>query len=253
MLTQVLGRAKKDHPDLDIEEALRHAELGHEPIQGPLTVPLKPGASIEFPAAFVAASLFAITQGFPPHPAFTDYIASLDQRQEKGPPPLPPDTFYWHQDTDPRTVASARISHVVILHASAVRQRMIVYLEYFNASCIAVTLPYRGHEDVWRTYGVDILAGQKVEVEPDRAAFAARPWEASHPPDALPEDLGERIGRMVDASRPHKLRDCVTAVFDRHLRGRKPSQMSKEEVAIMLAEAEKVAAIFLGLWRPRRN
>lgn len=250
-LLQGLERARTQHPDLDVAAAMSLAERGYHPVNEFLTVTLEIGATVEFPAAFVAASLFALHHGFAPHPGFTDYVECLRQGQGEH-PPLPPDTFYWHHGPDPWKVTAATVPHVVVLHASAARKAMIVSLAYFNASCIAVTLPFQGETDEWRTHGVDVLTGKKADVVPDRGAFASRPWSASHAPEG-PDDLGERITRVVDASRPHKRAQCLIAAAERHRRGRTKSQMSEEEIAAMYSEVDEIlAAMVEGRLGPHR-
>ncbi|MBZ9647099.1 HNH endonuclease, partial [Sphingobium sp. 3R8] len=174
-LRTLLGRVRKRFPAFDIEAAvLQAAVVSTRP--GRLRGQLQIGPAVTFPAAFVAASIFAAHRSFEPHPQLRSYTCALKPLPD--PVPLPPNTFLWHQ---PRWFeVDAQVSHVLALIGDPVTGRMLAFVEYFNIASVAVVLPFSGSTAVRETYAVDVLTGNEAKVTIDEKALAALPWSASH-------------------------------------------------------------------------
>ena len=91
-LRTMLGQVKKKLPELDIEQFLQQAKPAQRIPVGAVTVQVKVGSEVTFPAAFVAASIFAAYNSFDVHSELQSYIQKLDQNAV--PVKMPPDTFY---------------------------------------------------------------------------------------------------------------------------------------------------------------
>lgn len=171
----LLGRIKAKNPAFDIDEAMKHAVLEHQWPDGLLHHQLQIGASVVFPAAFVAASIFAAYHKQNPHPLLKTYVSAFEASE----PTMPPDTFYF-MPGKPWISTSSEITHIVALITNASARQMFVYIELFNLACVGVLLPFEGQADVCETHGVDVLTGQEVPVQLDRTAVMSTPWVATH-------------------------------------------------------------------------
>lgn len=209
-LRTLLGRVKAKHPEFDIDEAIKHAVTVRNWPDGMLRGQLQIGPRVVFPALFVSASIFAVHQGYPPHPILRDYVSRFDPDD----PEMPPGTFYF---IPPRPWISApgEVTHIVALLASADRQEMLVYFELFNAAPVGILLPYAGTEDARATYAVDVLTGAEVQAVIDEEALADVPWQATH-------QLGEadfysftqeRIGHVIGVSQERAFNASTDALM----------------------------------------
>jgi hypothetical protein len=171
----LLGRVKANHPDFDIDEAMKHAVLEHQWPDGMLHHQLQIGPAVVFPAAFVAASIFAAHHGQKPHPQLKAYVASFDPDL----PSLPPDSFYFMPPKRWIT-APAEVTHILALAGDAATGRMLAYVELFNLDCVGVLLPFEGDHDFRAAYAIDVLAGKQVTAQIDEAALKSVPWAATH-------------------------------------------------------------------------
>lgn len=171
-----LGRVKAKIPSFDIDEAMTHAVVRRTWPDGVLHGRLQIGPGVVFPAIFVAASIFASYHGLDPHPALRSYVAGFDLEN----PVLPPDTFFFMPDR-PWFTAPGDVTHIVVLHANAAAQQMIVCIELFNVMTVGVVLPYEGRTvDRTESYAVDILTGTEVAVTADTSALAGMGFAATH-------------------------------------------------------------------------
>lgn len=174
-LRQLLGRAAKEIPELDIDEALAHAVKAQEWPEGMLHSEVQIGPASVWPSLFVGASIFAASQGCDVHPGLGKYVKAFDPDE----PELPPDTFYFAPEV-PWLAKGDAISHVVVLITDAARQRSLVYLEAFSTIGVGVVLPYSGSEEKTAVESVDVLSGARVEVAVDAARVRALDWVATH-------------------------------------------------------------------------
>lgn len=171
----LFGRVKTKYPALSVDECMKHAVLGHQWPDGMLHHQIQIGASVLFPFAFVAASIFAKLHNQASHPSLINYVKSFDPDV----PHLPPDTFYFMPNK--RWIsAAADVAHIVALATRAATHEMFVYIELFNIACVGVLLPYDGSVDVQETHAIDVLTGQEVTVNLDRPALDAISWSSTH-------------------------------------------------------------------------
>jgi hypothetical protein len=171
----LLGRAKAKRPGFDIDEAMKHAVLEQQWPDGMLHHQLQIGPAAVFPAAFVAASIFAVHHGQQPHPQLKTYVTSFDPDH----PALPPDTFYF-MPAKRCVAAPAEVTHIVALMGDAATGRMLAYVELFNVVCIGVLIPFAGEQDIRETYAIDILTGKHLAAQIDEANLKSVPWAATH-------------------------------------------------------------------------
>lgn len=210
-LRTLLGRVRKRFPAFDIEGAvLRAAVVSTRP--GMLRSQVQIGPAATFPAAFVAANIFAAHRSFAPHPQLASYAASLKPLPD--PVPLPPDTFLWHQ---PRWFeVDAQVSHVLALIGDPTTGRLLAFVEYFNIASIAIVLPFAGSTAVRETYAVDVLTGNEAKVTVDEKALAALPWSASHDlADPLfRANMLDRINRILAISQERSRGAAIERIFN---------------------------------------
>jgi len=185
----LLGKIKKDHPEinLDIDDVVNNLKYVDSPIEGMLHQRLNMGPNIFFPASFVMASIYSVSKGMPVHPKFKRFVDNFDPMTLSNDSDLidkkatiPPNTFYWVQQTEWFKVP-VEISHVLFLFCDAKRKESIFYVELFNLPGVAVILPYDGESDAVFTDGIDIITGDKTEVIFDSCAFKSLKWESTHP------------------------------------------------------------------------
>jgi hypothetical protein len=205
----LLGQVKKKYPNFDIEEAMQRAALVQTPLIGMLGTQLQVGPSVIFPAAFAAASIFAVYNGLPGHPQLKEYVSDLDP--DMIPVLLPPDTFYWYPPVDALSSSTADVTHLVALIANAERAEALVYIEYFNISCVGVRLPYYGNDDRIFSDAVDVLTGNEVAANVDLNKIFSIPWSATHMVgDAtLYEETTQRTGRIVGLAQQRNQKAAV--------------------------------------------
>ncbi|MBJ3786409.1 hypothetical protein [Devosia sediminis] len=213
-LRTLLGRVKANHPDFDIDEAIKHAVTEQSWPDGMLHGQLQIGPRVVFPALFVSASIFAVHHGHPPHPDLQAYIGRFDPES----PEMPPGTFYFIP-SQPWISAPGKVTHIVALMASAERHEMLVYFELLNAVAVGVRMPYAGKEDARASYAVDILTGTEVNPSIDEEALAGVRWHATHKlgDHELYEFTQERMGRLIGVSQERafeaEFEDLMTRAF----------------------------------------
>ncbi|RJF90650.1 hypothetical protein D3876_10565 [Sphingomonas cavernae] len=210
-LRTLLGRVRARFPDFDIDAVVRQAAVQHSR-PGRLRGQLQLGPASTFPAAYVAASIFAAHRGFTPHPELATYVASLDPQPD--PVPLPPDTFLWHQ---PRWFdVDGEVSHILALIGDPKAGLMLAFVEYFGIASVAVILPYAGSTPIRETYAIDILTGKEASVRIDEAVLAKLPWSASHQlsDPAFQTDMVERINRVIGIAQERSRGAAIETIFD---------------------------------------
>jgi hypothetical protein len=190
----LLGKVRARFPEFDIEEAMQYAAVSQEWPDGMLHTQLEIGPRRVFPATFVAASIFAAYHELAPHADLKQYVSSFDIQS----PRMPPDTFYWIPP-QPIFRAGGEITHILALMGDAKRKKLLVYAELFNIHSIAVLLPFDADTDIRKTYGVDILKGQNIDVLIDEKMFAELDWTETHRLGhaALYKLTEQRIRRLV--------------------------------------------------------
>ena len=171
----LLGRVKAKNPKFDIDEAMKHAVIGHQWPDGMLHHQYQIGPRVVFPAAFVAASIFAVYNGQNPHPQLKTYVASFDPEN----PTMPPDTFYF-MPKQRWVTAPGEVTHILALAGDSTSGQLLAYIELFNLACVAVLLPFTGSSDIRQTYAVDVLSGKQSAASIDEAALKTTPWVATH-------------------------------------------------------------------------
>lgn len=211
-LRTLLGRVRARFPKFDIESAMQQAAVTSIRAKGRLRGQLQIGPAVTFPAAFVAASIFAAHRGFEPHPDLSRYVASLEPKPD--PMPLPPDTFLWHQPT--WFDVNAEVSHVLMLVGEPTAGRMLAFVEYFNVASVAVILPYVGTTQVRETYAIDVLTGEEAQVTIDEAALATLTWAASHNlgDDGFRANMSERVTRVIGIAQKRARGVAIEQIFD---------------------------------------
>ena len=190
----LLGRVRSRVPGFEVDEAIKHAKVVRSwPSDGTLKLELEVGPRRTFPGIFVAASVFAASRGFAPHPDLRGFVKAFDVEQ----PGPPPDTFNFY-GIEPWATAPGKVTHKVALVGDPRRGKALVFVELFNILEIAVLIPFDGENLRVESYGVDVLSGAEVPVGVDAAALLARPWEPSHDLEpALWKIIEERVGRVV--------------------------------------------------------
>jgi hypothetical protein len=237
-LRTLLGQVKKRFPEFDIEEAVQRATVARPLLDGPLHGQLQIGPVVTFPAAFAAASIFAVHHGLAPHPDLKTYVASLDPEDDER--PMPPDTFYWHAARD-WFETEAEVSHILALIGDAAAGRMLAYIEYFNVACIAVVLPYAGDFDLRATHAVDVLEGREAPVRLNEAVLAAMPWSATHMlgDRAHYADVTRRMNRVLEIVQRGGRHRAIEDIFNKTVGpvdGRMLTDEEKQALASKLAE-----------------
>ena len=182
----LLGRVKKNHPELDIEQAINQAEVRESYVDGMLRITLNIGPNVFFPAAFAISSVFAATKEMKIHSEFKAYVENFEPSSPPDEPEetrvvaiMPPDTFYWIPSrTWFKTIAE--VSHVLVYFGDPTRKQALFYLELFNLPGIAVVMPYDESSTVIHTYGVDVLDGKEIGVYVDEIFLQSASWEATH-------------------------------------------------------------------------
>ncbi len=182
----LLGRVKKNHPELDIEQALKQVEVKESYVDGMLCTTLNIGPNVFFPASFAIGSVFAATKEMKIHSEFKTYVENY---KPSSPPDeleetrvvaiMPPDTFYWIPSRAWFNT-NAEVSHVLVYFGDPMRKQAIFYVELFNLPGIAVVMPYEGLSTAIHTYGVDILNGTEIGVYVDEIFLQSARWEATH-------------------------------------------------------------------------
>lgn len=212
----LLRKIKKDHPEInfDIDNVVKKLESVDSPIEGMLHQKLDVGPNIFFPVSFVMASIYSVSKGGRVHPKFKYFVDNFDPTTLSNDNDLidkkatiPPDTFYWIQRTEWFQV-SVEISHVLFLFCDAERKKSIFYVELFNLPGVAVILPYEGESDAVFTDGIDVLAGNKIDVFIDICAFKSLKWETTHP-----WEIGKREDFRVIAK--HKVKRVIEIAQER--------------------------------------
>ncbi len=182
----LLGRVKKNHPEFDIEQTLKQAEVKESYVDGMLHIRLNIGPNVFFPASFAIASVFAATKGMKIHSEFKTYVENFKPSSPPDEPEetrvvavMPPDTFYWiPSSTWFKTIAE--VSHVLVYFGDPTRKQALFYVELFNLPGIAVVMPYDGSSTAIHTYGVDILNGTEIGVYVDEIFLQSTNWTATH-------------------------------------------------------------------------
>ena len=182
----LLGRVNKNHPDLDIGQALKQVEVKESYVDGMLRTTINIGPNVFFPAAFAMASVFAATKEMQVHSEFRTYVENFKPSSPPDEPEescvvaaMPPDTFYWIPSfTWFKTIAE--VSHVLVFFGDPTRKQALFYVELFNLPGIAVVMPYDGSSTAIHTYGVDILDGTEIGVYVDEIFLQSANWNATH-------------------------------------------------------------------------
>lgn len=235
-LRTLLGRVKARFAEFDIEAAVGEAELIRTRPTGKLRHQLQVGPAVTFPAAYVAASLYAAQMGFAPHPDFAAYVGSITPGTAAA---LPPDTFLWHNPAWFKV--DARISHVVALIGDPAAGRMMAFVEYFNIACVALLLPFTGTEPYRATYAVDVLTGKTANVTIDETMLATLPWSATHmlADQTLLDDMAKRTGRVVGIAQERGRGAAIEQIFEEvagPVDGRLLTQAEKAELQRKLGD-----------------
>lgn len=215
----LLGRIKKENPDLSIDESTISEILifQEEPVDGLLHQRLNLGPNVFFPAAFIMASLFAVSNGILSHPDFIDFVNSFDdatllddENIDTKKATMPPDTFYW-STSDKWFSIDAEISHVLVLFSDPKRQLTLFFVELFNMPGIAVLLPYNGAEENLYSHGINVVTGETVNMVIDIEKLKSLEWETTHP--WVPGELDgffklaqERVGKIIEYSQQRSRR-----------------------------------------------
>jgi hypothetical protein len=171
----LLGRVKAKNPKFDVDEAMKHAVEEHDWPVGMLGHQFQIGPIVTFPAAFVAASIFASFHGLEVHPGLKRYITDFDLNN----PTLPPDTFYFMPE--PRWISTpGAVAHVLSLSGDGGSGRLFAYIEYFNLVGIGVLLPFAGTQDIRVSYAIDLLSGKEPNLYIYPSRLKGLPWAATH-------------------------------------------------------------------------
>jgi hypothetical protein len=208
----LLGRTKAKHPEFDIDEAMEHAVNEHQWPDGMLNHQLQIGPRVVFPAAFVAASIFAAYYGQRPHPRFRTYVGDFDPSN----PIMPPDTFYFMPKKNWVTTPS-EVTHILALAGDTASGQLLAYIELFNLTRVAVLLPFEGPDEIRSTYAIDVLTGKQVSTHIDEAALISVPWTATHQlgDTSLFEFTKTRFDELVQLALKRDRDDTVHQMLDR--------------------------------------
>ncbi len=210
-LRTLLGRVQKEFPLFDVEAAVLQAAVSSSR-PGKLHGRLQLGPVTTFPAAFVAASIFAAHRGCKSHPQLASYVASLNAKPD--PVPLPPDTFLWHHPG--WFEVDGEVSHVLALIGEPAASAMLAFIEYFGIASVAVILPYAGTIPVRENYALDVITGKEVDIWIDEAALAKLPWSASHQlaDPAFQADMAARLNHVVGVAQRRSRGAAIEAIFE---------------------------------------
>jgi hypothetical protein len=191
------------HPHLDIadvrfkiDEAVRKGleqlvEQAESVPSEQMTVELRFGPGISFPAAYVMISLFAAHHGLHRDAVFERFVTAFRPFAKDLPAPV----FYFMPPVPCFTI-DAELGHMVLLVGSAERKQMFGFVSLFGVEEIAVLLPYEGCSDTQRSYGVDILTGREANVSIDVPRLNQANWSATHEPSDCANELKTRLARI---------------------------------------------------------
>lgn len=191
---QLLGRVKKNYPNINVDALLADAQLAREWPDGYIKSSVHFGPATVFPAVFTGASIYAAALNQPIHPEFVDYVGRFNPEK----PELPPGTFYFARE-DGWIQSQGDVSHTVAYFGDPDRKQALVYVEIFNSAGVAVLLPYQGRETKIEARSVDVLNGIEGTPEFDTSRILAAKWEATHkfPEPAIQELLRKKLERVV--------------------------------------------------------
>lgn len=217
-LRTILGRVKKVYPTFDIEEAVQRHHVVREPLHGWLHKQLQIGPNVVFPAAFVAASIFAAHHKQARHPLFQSYVQGLDAEADRSTIAMPPDTFYWHTDEAWASI-DAEVAHVVAFVGDAARQQAICCVDYFGVASVATVLPYAAATDFTSVYAVDVIEGGEAAATINAGVFANSPWRATHHlgDAALYTDVTDRFNRFMAIAQGRARSHALDALIEETL------------------------------------
>jgi len=176
-LRTLLGQFKKKQPSHDIEKILQQAKIVQKMPEGPLGIQLQLGPAVTFPAAFVAASIFAAYKNLDVHSGLKTYIKNFDQTAV--PVNMPPDTFYFYPPKGAVELA-CEAGHSIVLIADPNRSKALCLINYFNIESIGVVLPYYGSYPVSYSYAINIITGQEFLPLIAEDLVRSMKWEPTH-------------------------------------------------------------------------
>lgn len=196
----LLGRVKKTHPFIQVDDVMAQASVVHTYLSRPLTAKLEIGPASTFPAIFSMAAIYSTHCGVQPHPDFNAYVSSFPEDSEgtDAKIPMPPDTFYWLPSPPPFEDSEA-ITHRMFLVACPSKGEVLFYVELFNLICVGVKFPYSGTARLSRTYGVDVIAGTEIQPVVDESSVFKSTWAATHQlsDNALDTQIESRMARIL--------------------------------------------------------
>ena len=238
-LRTLLGKVKKDYPNFDIEEGLRHARHVETWPDDYFHHQLQCGPGVVFPALFVAASVFAVHNGLDPHPALKSYVDSFIPAQ----PALPPETFYFIPERQ-WIRASMEAGHVIGLVACPTRNQALVSIDIFNCTPVGIVLPYGGSVPFQASYGIDVATGKEVPVEIDTTVIHDLQWAATHAlaDQSLRNHFAAGISRLVSLSYRRIDAKEISDALSSALPGDGDREITDDD---LVAVAKEIAAIII--------
>ena len=213
-LRQVLGKAAKDHPGLDLDATLGAAEDEHEPGDTFLHVGLDLDEHKTFPACWTMMVLFARQRTGWLHPLWRGYINRLDPAKKA---PLPPATYFlvsrdgWFDDP-----LAPTICHRLVVKGSTSLGILFGYVELFGTLCVASVL-----SDQWQggdcehAYVWDVVNGQQI------GGLRVREEVWADLPHKNPDS--DTLGKFI----AERTRNFLSTALSRHYRATTESQIGE--------------------------
>lgn len=172
-LKNLLGRAKKDLPTLDIDEIVKEARIESEPLPL-LRFEMQIGPISTFPAVFAMASVFSAYKNLDVHPGFKKYLQSISAESR----PMPPDTFYFISN---RLWLSVPVTcNCIVLICDPKRKESLFFAQFFGQPGVAVVLPYEGDTQQCFSYAIDVESGQMIEPKVKWQRLLKLEWKETH-------------------------------------------------------------------------
>lgn len=228
----LLGRVKKEHPQIDIDQILKSAAVESFPVPS-LELSMQFGPISTFPAVFVMASVFSAYNGLQPHPEFVSYVKTFDVDARQ----MPPDTFYF-MPGKPWLVVPADAAHCIFLCCDPVRKQSLFFAQFFKQPGIAVVLPYDGVTQECFSYAVDVVSGREIKPEMKMRRLLKMPWKATHKngDPALWKEVERRTQPLLAIAQQRDWDTAFEQLWKRHVTGPVVTKEGIESFSRALAE-----------------
>lgn len=211
----LLGRVKKEHPQIDIDQILKSAAVESFPVPS-LELSMQFGPISTFPAVFAMASVFSAYKSLRPHPDFVSYVKTFDVDVR----PMPPDTFYF-MPGKPWLVVPADAAHCVFLCCDPEKKQALFFTQFFKQPGIGVLLPYDGEMQECFSYAVDVVSGKEIKPEIKTRRLLKFPWNATHKngDPALWKEVERRAQPLLAIAQQRDWDNAVEQLWKRHVTG----------------------------------